>query len=411
MNKAKFSEVQKIDRSKISLDAKTFQGRQVKFSEETVNKIVREGFDLTDDPIVVWRNPAGKYLVISGHSRFEASERLYKAGDKRLKTMPVKIFNGTKEQAADFAVFESNRSGTAEGLKSDLQAYKRAVAKGYNRAYLQGIFKPDSYLNLLQKLSYLSLESRFLEYIGTTQEKSFPYLRRNAEWVGTLKQMYTGLTGPHENEIFNYLYKTRKGLTVSKQQLFDLMEKKAGNMFFDATKPLNLENVASKSTVTREGDEAIREKEREIDKLRAEREKKMKTLSQARRESNKAAETNLTRDIAGIDAATLKALAAIDHLKNGLREANKAAAFDLFSAPENRIELKFSTNKAFRTENIEIWGLARPSTELRAKLQKNGFKWSPWNRVWFKKDYSDNDLTFARSIAEKSIHKPEKIKV
>jgi len=286
MQKAKFSEVRKIDRSKIIIDPKTFQGRQSKYSEETVKKIVNEGFDLTDDPIVCWKNPSGKYVVISGHSRWEASERLYKAGDKQLKQMPVKEFLGDKEQAADFAILESNRSGTKEGLKSDLAAYKRAVGKGYNRSYLQGIFKPESYLNLLQKLSFLNTEGRFLEYIGSTQEKSFPYLRRNAEWIGTIRQTYPQLTNSHENEIFNYLYKTKKGLSIQKHVFFELLERKAGNMFFDASKPLNLENSVSKNNVTREGDEKIREAEKEIESLRKEREQKTKSLYTARRDKN-----------------------------------------------------------------------------------------------------------------------------
>jgi hypothetical protein len=221
--------------------------------------------------------------------------------------------------------------------------------------------------------------------------------------------MYPSITNIHENEIFNYLYKTKKGLTIQKHIFFELIERKAGNMFFDSSKPLNLENSVSKSNVTREGDEKIKEAEREIENLRKEREQKTKNLYAARRDGNTVAAKKIESDIKGIDTATMKALAAIDHLRNGLKEVQKAAAFDLFSQVENRIELKYAVNSLFGTKNIEIWGLSKPSMQLRQKLQKNGFKWSEWNKVWVKKNYNSDDLSFAKSIAEKSENKKSKL--
>lgn len=70
-----------------------------------------------------------KYIVISGYSRWEASRILYERGDNSLEKMSAKEFYGDRETAADYAVLESNRSGTNEGFKSDLMAYKRAVKK------------------------------------------------------------------------------------------------------------------------------------------------------------------------------------------------------------------------------------------------------------------------------------------
>jgi len=123
----RFSDVKLIPREQITTDPKTFQGRQVKYAQETVNKIVREGFDKSQEPIIVWFDSIkNKYIVISGHSRWEASEILYKKGDKSLKNMPAKVFLGDKDEAIEYAVLESNRSGTEEGFKSDLKAFKIA---------------------------------------------------------------------------------------------------------------------------------------------------------------------------------------------------------------------------------------------------------------------------------------------
>jgi hypothetical protein len=48
----RFSDVKLIPREQITTDPKTFQGRQVKYAQETVNKIVREGFDKSSKKIV-----------------------------------------------------------------------------------------------------------------------------------------------------------------------------------------------------------------------------------------------------------------------------------------------------------------------------------------------------------------------
>jgi hypothetical protein len=184
----KFSTIQEIDRKQIDVRPDWFQGRQTAYSQESFDKIVREGFDKSQEPIAVWLDPETKtYIVISGHSRWHASEELFRRGQKDLKTMPVKIFQGSKEEAQDYAILESNRSGTAEGLLSDLKAYKRAVTKGYSKEQLKDLFKPEAHLRLLQDLSYLKETGKFIENLASDAAKSFPYFQRNAQWVGSLE--------------------------------------------------------------------------------------------------------------------------------------------------------------------------------------------------------------------------------
>lgn len=243
---AKFSPVREIPRAKIGLRPDLFQNRAGSFSQESVNKIVEEGFDKSQDPIIVWKDETGLFLVISGHSRWHASEILYKNGDKSLKTMPVKEFQGTFKEAQNYALLESNRSGTAEGLKADIRAYKRAVKEGYKKSQLVNLFKSESAVRFLRALAELDAKGRFLEYLDTPEEKSFPYLRRNAEWAGTLRQIYPLLTDAHEAEIFAYCYHSDKGLKISKEALFDQVGKKAVRKDFDQSAPLGLQKGAAK---------------------------------------------------------------------------------------------------------------------------------------------------------------------
>ena len=409
----KFSEKKFIPRGQISVDPKTFQGRQTAFSDDTVKKIVAEGFDLTDDPIVVWKDTkAKKYFVISGHSRWAASEILFKKGDKRLAKMPVKIFNGDKEQAADFAILESNRSGTKEGLKSDLTAYKRAISKGYNKKYLLGIFKPETYLNLLQKLSFLNVKGQFLEYIDSDSEKSFPYLRRNAEWTGSLRKEYPKLSDAHEAELFSYFYKTNKGLKITKQKFTDLMYKKVSNMFFDASKPLNLENIVSTSAVTSPGKAAIKEIENEIEALQRDRAKKEELIITAKQQGKTALIEKFKAEITGINALVLRKIERKRQLESQVIGLEKQTGFDLFSAPPVPSQAKTETtglnwteNGYFGNKNAEISAKTKPSVAILKQLSKAGFKWSAWAGKWVKSNITAADREFCKTITGKSSEK------
>lgn len=270
--KQRFSKTIQLNRNQIVVRPSLFQGRLQPYAKETVNKIVREGYDKSQEPIVVWYDKSiKKYIVISGHSRWEASQILYKQGNKSLKTMPVKMFIGDIDDAIDYAVLESNRSGTVEGFKSDLQAYKRALSRGYNRKKLSGLFKPESKLKLLQDLSYLNTKGRFLEYLGTDSEKQFPYLERNARWMGTLRKQYPKkLTDKHENEVFEFFYKSDKGLKIHKNDFFEMIDKKVTSLAFNPKTALGLIKLSVKRKKT-PLQEKINDLEKKIADLNRER--------------------------------------------------------------------------------------------------------------------------------------------
>ncbi len=237
--KNKFTPVVKRKLSEISVRPEIFQGRTVPFAGATVEKIVREGFDTSQEPIVLYRlKQKGKTqdIVISGHSRYEAAKRL------KLPEIPVKYFRGNFEDAIDYAIIESNRSGNAEGIESDVKAYLRAKERAYNKEFLRSIFKTDSYIDTLRNLSYLNPKGDFIKSLADQANKSYPYLERNAIWTGNLRFQYNKLSDLHEKEIFYFFYRSgdKKNLSIKKQSFYDAVKQRATAPGFDAKKSLRL---------------------------------------------------------------------------------------------------------------------------------------------------------------------------
>ncbi len=249
----RFSKTFELPINQIHVQPEIFQGRSVPYAKETYNKILREGYDKSYDPIVVWKDPkTNKYIVISGHSRLAAARELYKRGQKDLATLPVKEFLGDRDDAIDYALIESNRSGKAEGIESDIKAYIRAKQRGYNKDFLRSIFKKDSYIYTLDKLAHLDPKGLFIERLRQVDEalaageakesKHWPYLLRNAVWVGILRKKYPQLTNRHEREIFDFLYKDngKNAKTIKKDDFFKKIENIVESPGFDPKKPLFL---------------------------------------------------------------------------------------------------------------------------------------------------------------------------
>lgn len=331
----RFSKALDLDRRKIAVDPSRFQGRQGEFSDDTVKAIVAKGhYDRNADEIQVWQDPTdGIYYIISGHSRWEAAKQLFESGAQPdLQTVPVKEFIGDEDTAIDYATIESNRGSTDEGLKSDLEAYRRAVARGWNRARLMGAFKPESKLQKLKELVHLSENSAFLQQLGTAAEKNFPYLERNARWTGVLRDSLP-LTDAHEQEIFNFFYKDNEaGQKLTKDQFFKIINDKVNRIDFDAEAALNLKNRVSTSALTDPITEQIREKDREIDKLSREITAKRTSIARARNEGIAEVIPKLQERISDLNKIILRLVEEKERLKQDSGRLERQAV-DLFSSP------------------------------------------------------------------------------
>lgn len=335
--KNRFSQVIEVPFENIRVSPNDFQGRQSEYSEDTVQAIVSKGFyDKSAEPIVVWEDDRltlpGNYIVISGHSRFEAIKRLRSNGASDLDQIPVKIFNGTLQDAREYAVLESNRGGTEEGLLSDIKAFKLAKNLGKNKAWLKGNFRPESKFEKLDKLSYLADKGRFIEALTSSASNSYPYIERNATWVGTLRKMLPALTDAHENEIFTWMYQgDRKALAMSKEKFMNEVDKRVNRIDFDPDKPLNFANAVSANPYIDPLNEQIKDIEREIDKLGRERDKQLENIKRANAEAKQELIPKFRQRISDIDTLVLRKMQEQDKIRASIGNLERNTVADLFS--------------------------------------------------------------------------------
>ena len=365
----KFSKQFELPIGEIFTNKKLFQGRSEDFSQATYDKIMREGFDVTQDPIIVWKDKdLERYFVISGHSRLAAAQKLYNNGAENLSVLPVKEFLGDLEDAVKYATLESNRSGTKEGLISDIKAYKSATKSGCNAECLKGYFKTQPYINMLQRLSYLDENGKFIEYLADeTLAKQFTRLQQIAEWTGEVRKNYDKLTDKHEKEIFEFIYDGKDSVPNKKEDFLKPIDKAAGSVFFDSKNPLNLKNFVFKSiyqiqaetqvqmlekeiATIKEMNEVLMTKIRKFDadgkdttefernlisnvKLIGKKEIQMQTLPEYAKEATNAsldlfAQAETTTKIAPREAALLAMDANIEDFENGVKTLNKVIEID-----------------------------------------------------------------------------------
>lgn len=357
----RFSEIIELDRDQITVDPEIFQGRQTEFSEDTVKSIVSKGhYDKSAEPIVVWKDPSkGKYIVISGHSRWEASKRLFNSGKQPdLKQMPVKVFLGDQDDAVDYATLESNRASTEEGLISDLQAYRRAISKGFNREKLLSIFKPESKLQKLKELSYLNPKGKFVEELSKPSSRSFPYLERNARWVGQLRKMLPQLTDSHETELFNYFYKGKQAnLKLTKDKFFDLIDKRVNRIDFDAEQALNLENRISSNALTDPITEQIKEIEQDIQRFQNRIQKKRESIIRASETSIPDEEkiiAGLKNEISNYEKAILRKMEEQNRLRQQKGKIERETVVDLFSSTSEEVKKEEPAKERISKKAIDL---------------------------------------------------------
>lgn len=341
----RFSSVFELNRNKIVTDPSRFQGRLSDYSQDTVNAIVAKGtYDKSGEPIIVWHDPAlDKYIVISGHSRFEATRRLFEAGNNDLETIPVKEFLGTQDEAIDYAVLESNRGSTEEGLISDLNAYRRAVEQGRNKQFLLSIFKPESKLRKLQNLYFLNPRGKFIEYLGSESSVSFPYLERNAQWVGQIRSQLPAITDLHESEIFDYLYGDKKAMNIAKDKFFDLINKRVNRLDFDPEKALNLKDRPSSNVYTDPINDQIKELDKEIEKIKKEVEEKQNLIIRAKNEGKTEFIPKFQQRITDLNGLILRKIEEREKLRQAIGRIERETVVDLFSMedlPEPKPEEK-----------------------------------------------------------------------
>jgi hypothetical protein len=229
----------RIPVASIRTDESRFQNREAAFSQASVERIVKN-FDARKlDPIVVWRDGAGRIYVLSGHSRLEAHRQL------DLPTIPVRFFDGTESEAIQFARVEANRGATAESLTEDIRAFRaqRDGADGIPKLTKQALRDQwGAEASRLDAYTYLSAQGKFIRNLALpkNQREQFPFLEQAAQWVGELRKAYSQLTNEHENELFDFLQNNRRGVGLTRDEFFRRVEKKVSSLTFDPERALGM---------------------------------------------------------------------------------------------------------------------------------------------------------------------------
>ncbi len=249
----------------IQTDTKRFQNRKSEFSEESVEKIVKNYDPNKMDPITIWKDPRnGVAYVLSGHSRYEAHKKL------KFRYIPVRIFEGTEAQAIQYGKVDANRSGTPETLLEDIAAYslqrdgdtargippmpKDDLRNKWGKRYAQ-----------LEAYSYLNPKGKWLEILGQEARKQFPYIDMKASWVGLIRRVNPKITNAHENELFTFLMQG-KGVQMKKDEFMAALEKVVTRLDWDPASPLNLDKAGKTGTYARADTAESQRRINDIDK-------------------------------------------------------------------------------------------------------------------------------------------------
>lgn len=252
------SAVYLVPLSDIHFDRQLFQNREEEYSEESVQRIisaVQDGsfrFEVFD-PILLWRRPDGRLIVLSGHSRTEAFTRLASEGYKEFERIPAKIIEVSQAEARRIAL-ESNTLATRE-TDSERAAYYRALREdGLSPADVDEMARQNEGSNARRILAYSYLNPRgkamtTLKAMEGRDDTSQENIKNVANWIGTARQRFPELSNMHEDELYDWLIGGAFGRQYTNMR--DFLQKVQSVIYqrtefgrFNPETPLNVANVA-----------------------------------------------------------------------------------------------------------------------------------------------------------------------
>lgn len=221
--------------SKVQTDEKNFQNRADKYSEKSVNAILKAVKNGTFnwfafDPVLLWKNPSGDLIVLSGHSRTEAFRRLAAERPKieidglSFDKIPAKIFKGDFVNAKSLAL-NSNALSTPETLLERADFYRNQRELLNNKSDIAKLREKavrENQGSVIWDLSFLPADGLTVDSLKRFKmqedsEAAFEnYVRavNIAQWIGKAFQIYKGLSRLHDSELFKFLlnnYGTKSG--------------------------------------------------------------------------------------------------------------------------------------------------------------------------------------------------------
>ena len=288
----------------ISIDRKLFQGREKAFSERSVLNIIQDvdtGRFLWEnlDPIILWQSPDGKFYLLSGHSRLEAFRRLAgrnaTAQGKAFSRIPAKILQNVPVDVAQTVALESNTLSTKETDLERAAYYRRLRQEGTPEKTILDMAKKNEGRNWTNIYAYTFLSPSgsawaTLRQFAESEDTSATIAKSLGKWLGQARRQFPILTNEHEGEIYRWLFE-QKGYGTGRNQVSSEREflERVGefvqkNTFFgqfDTDKPLNIQNLLTKSPAEQEYDIQIDGAKREVQEAENDLRAKIRQLASA----------------------------------------------------------------------------------------------------------------------------------
>jgi hypothetical protein len=272
----------------LTTDPERFQPRDEAFSEESAANIA-ENFDRRElDPLRVWRDPKdGRVYVLAGHSRLQGQRRRAVQGLEDSETLPVQFYEGTEEEAVDFARRENDK-GTAMRPHEQAEYVRGLIKQGRTKKEIRDRAQRLYGRNTNTVLALAALNPRgkalaALRAFSNTDTKESRDALTMATWVGKIRSLNPALTDSHETEIFNHLQAVygRKDYARTADSYRAYVEEVIGRRSFMGTLqegPLNFENVTPKSAQEQANEQQIKDAEKALADARRELETTRRSL-------------------------------------------------------------------------------------------------------------------------------------
>ena len=234
--------------NEIKTNTEEYQGRKTLFSERSA-KNVAENFDINKfDPVVIYKHPDGNTYVLSGHSRLEGMKR------RGEPTIPARIFEGTPEQAKDFAL-KSNKLGSLQTDIENAAYYRSQLQSGKSYNAIMAEAKENEQAGSAKKIvsyAYLNPNGKTIaamESLQGSEGDSASNLSAIASKIGDIRARNEHLTDAHENELFDYMVADKNNIPTDKelQDPNSQINRSIAATRFNAEEPLNLNKFTNKS--------------------------------------------------------------------------------------------------------------------------------------------------------------------
>ena len=232
--------------SEIKTNEKEYQGRKNAYSEKSAKKVAEQFDPNKFDPIVVYKHPDGNTYVLSGHSRFAGMKM------RNAETVPARYFEGTPEEAIDFAQ-NSNKLGDLQTDLENANYYRGKIQKGVTRGEILKEAKENEQRGSAQRVvdfAYLNPEGKAYDAVSRLEESegdSGKIVQNVAQKIGRLRSFNDHLTDAHENELFDYFMKEGPptDLEIADDKFY--VNKSINSVKIDPSEPLNLSKFTQKS--------------------------------------------------------------------------------------------------------------------------------------------------------------------